>query len=70
MWYQWREAHEYVMSSLGILLWATSAIADLTYAFIFAKVKRTEQILPDGRKVAGHAVKEVRFKSGRGKAIR
>ncbi|TVY18345.1 Terpene cyclase andB [Lachnellula arida] len=53
MWYMWREAHEYFMSPFGIFLWGTALVCDLIYPFVFAEIRKTEEVLPDGRKVAG-----------------
>jgi hypothetical protein len=53
MWYLWREAHEYFMSPFGIFLWGTALVCDLIYPFVFAEVRRTEEVLPDGSKMAG-----------------
>lgn len=53
MFYLWRDAHEYFMSPFGIFLWGTALVCDLVYPFVFAQVRKTEKILPDGSKVAG-----------------
>lgn len=53
MWYLWREAHEYFMSPFGIFLWGTALVCDLIYPFVFAEVRKTEDVLEDGSKMAG-----------------
>jgi len=53
MWYMWREAHEYFVSPLGVVLWMTSLVMDLVYAVLLFQVKRSERVLEDGRKDAG-----------------
>ena len=55
-WYFWREAHEYFMSPFGIFLWATGLVCDLIYPFVFYHIRKTEKVLPDGRKVRGASV--------------
>jgi hypothetical protein len=51
-WYMWREAHEYFMSPFGVFLWGTGLVCDLIYPFAFVRIKRTEILLPYGRKGA------------------
>jgi hypothetical protein len=53
-WYMWREAHEYFLNPFSIFMWVTCLVCDLVYPFVFAAFKKTEKVLPDGRKVAGH----------------
>jgi hypothetical protein len=53
MWFLWREAHEYFMSPFGVFLWGTALACDLVYPFVFAEVRKTEEVLPDGSKLAG-----------------
>lgn len=56
-WYYWREAHEYFMSSFGILLWGTGLACDLVYPFFFYHVRKTEKVLPDGTKTRGESTR-------------
>jgi hypothetical protein len=44
------------MSPFAVVLWGTALISDLIYPFVFAQTKRSEKILPDGRKVAGDSI--------------
>ncbi|KAH8812525.1 hypothetical protein F5884DRAFT_832161 [Xylogone sp. PMI_703] len=55
-WYFWREAHEYFMSPFSIFLWVTGLTCDLVYPFVLWQVRKSEKVLPDGRKVRGDAV--------------
>lgn len=41
------------MSPFGVFLWGTALVCDLIYPFVFAEVRRTEEVLPDGSKMAG-----------------
>jgi hypothetical protein len=52
-WYFWREAHEYVMTPFAIFLCGTALLCDLAYPFVLVSVKKTELVLPNGRKVSG-----------------
>lgn len=49
----WNDAHQYFMSPVAIAFWGTSVLADVVFAFAFARIRQTEVVLPDGRKVAG-----------------
>jgi len=46
----------YFMSPFAVALWVTALICDLVYPIIFAQVRKTERLLPDGRRVAGDSV--------------
>ncbi|KAK4998013.1 hypothetical protein LTR66_002684 [Elasticomyces elasticus] len=50
-WYFWREAHEYVMSPFAMFLWVSSVVCDCAYPYALWRIKKTEKVLPDGRKV-------------------
>jgi len=52
LWYAWPEAHDYVITPFACVLLATSLVADVVFAFVFARVRKTEVILPDGRRIA------------------
>ncbi len=52
-WYAWREATEYFLNPFAIFLWSTNVVCDLIYPFVFARIRRTERVLQDGRKAAG-----------------
>jgi hypothetical protein len=52
-WYFWREAHEYFMSPFGVFIWGSGLVLDLAYAIIFWKVKITEEVFSDIRKIQG-----------------
>jgi hypothetical protein len=41
------------MSPFAVVLWVTALISDLIYPFVFAQIRKSERVLPDGRKVAG-----------------
>jgi hypothetical protein len=41
------------MSPFAVVLWVTALISDLIYPFLFAQIRKSERVLPDGRKVAG-----------------
>jgi hypothetical protein len=59
-WYTWREAHEYFMTPPAVFLWAMTTFCDVVYAIVFTRVRRSEKVLTDGRKVAGGGhVKEI-----------
>nr|BAZ95876.1 terpene cyclase [Fusarium sp. NBRC100844] len=51
-WYTWPEAHAYFMSEPAIFLWGITTVCDIVYAIVFAKVRRNERVLEDGRKMA------------------
>ncbi|KUJ24430.1 uncharacterized protein LY89DRAFT_679574 [Mollisia scopiformis] len=52
-WWMWREAHEYFMSPFAVFMWVTCLVCDLVYPFFFARIRRTEKVLLDGRKAPG-----------------
>ena len=49
MWWYWPEAHGYVFSPLGVTLWGTHVACDLAYPFVLWRIRKTEQVAPDGR---------------------
>ena len=51
--YYWKEAHEYFLSPFAIFLWCTGLVCDLIYPFVFYHIRKTEKVLPDGKKVRG-----------------
>ncbi|KAF2475155.1 phospholipase D/nuclease [Lindgomyces ingoldianus] len=51
--YVWSEAHGYFMSRFSVCLWMTWILADLAYLVVLKKVKGSEIILKDGRKIRG-----------------
>jgi hypothetical protein len=53
LWYCWREANEYVMSPFAIFLSAVGFCCDLAFGVLLWYVKKTEVVLPDGRKLGG-----------------
>ncbi|KAI9776735.1 MAG: hypothetical protein M1839_009379 [Geoglossum umbratile] len=55
-WYFWREAHEYFMSPFALFLWVTSFICDCVYPYVLWRIKNTEKVLGDGRRVGGNKV--------------
>jgi hypothetical protein len=59
----------YFMSPFSVVLWVTALICDLLYPFVFAEIRKSEKMLPDGRKVAGDSVnsdkKRVSFDKGK-----
>ncbi|KAF2762933.1 hypothetical protein EJ05DRAFT_447376 [Pseudovirgaria hyperparasitica] len=50
-WYFWREAHGYVMNPFAVFMWGVSIICDVVYPFALWRIKKTERVLADGRKV-------------------
>lgn len=50
-WYFWPEAHGYFVSPFGVFLWGSGLVSDLVYPFLLYRIRQTEKILPDGRKV-------------------
>jgi hypothetical protein len=44
------------MSPFAVVLWVTALISDLIYPFVFAQIRKSERLLPDGRKVAGDSI--------------
>ena len=53
----WPEAHYYFMNPVAIVMWSTSIVADIVFAFLFATIRRTEVVLPDGRKIVGNTAR-------------
>jgi hypothetical protein len=49
------------MSPFAVALWVTALICDLVYPIIFAQVRKTERLLPDGRRVVNIDKKRVTF---------
>jgi len=43
------------MSPFSVFLWGTSLIIDCVYPFVLWRIKNTEIVLKDGRKMAGVA---------------
>ncbi|OCK85682.1 hypothetical protein K432DRAFT_286366 [Lepidopterella palustris CBS 459.81] len=52
-WYHWREAHAYFINPFAIFLWMTGLVSDLVYPFVLWQVRKTEKVLPNGRRVRG-----------------
>lgn len=46
----------YFMSSFSIVLWGTALLCDLIYPFLFAQIRKSERVLPDGRKIPGESI--------------
>ena len=46
----------YFMSPFAVVLWITALVCDLVYPFVFAQTRKTERLLPDGRRIAGDSV--------------
>jgi len=44
------------MSPFAVVLWVTALICDLIYPFFFAQIRKSERVLPDGRKVASDSI--------------
>ncbi|KAK1710641.1 hypothetical protein BDP67DRAFT_407195 [Colletotrichum lupini] len=57
LWWYWPEAHGFFVNLMGIFLMTTCLACDTAYPFILAGVRRSEQVLPDGRLVSGISVK-------------
>jgi len=53
MWWYWPEAHGFIVSPLGIVLWGVPLACDMAYPFLLWRVRRTEVVLPSGRVVRG-----------------
>jgi hypothetical protein len=53
MWWYWPEAHEFIVSPLGVALWGISLACDVAYPFLLQRVRRTEAVLPNGQVVRG-----------------
>jgi len=53
------------MMPLAIFFWGTSLICDCVYPFVLLRVKSTEVVLGDGRKIAGGSVNEQPEKKAR-----
>lgn len=45
------------MSPFAVVLWGTALISDLIYPFVFEQTRRSERVLPDGRRVAGDSIR-------------
>lgn len=65
-WYHWRKAHEYFMSPFSVFLWGVGLVADLLYPFLLWEARKTERILPNGRKVGEDSLIE---KKKRGRTL-
>lgn len=60
-WYVWPEAHGYFMNPFAVCLCVTWMVADIVYVVVLKKVKKTEVVLRDGRKVRkGISVQDVK----------
>jgi hypothetical protein len=46
----------YFMSPFAVVLWGTALVCDLIYPFVFAQIRNSERVLPDGRKVASDSI--------------
>jgi hypothetical protein len=44
------------MSPFAVVLWFTALLCDLIYPFVFARIRKSEKVLADGRKVAADGV--------------
>ncbi|KAK3376482.1 hypothetical protein B0T24DRAFT_550162 [Lasiosphaeria ovina] len=53
MWWYWPEAHGFIVSPFAVFLWATAIACDVAYPLVLWQVRRLEQVLPDGRVIAG-----------------
>ncbi|KAF4780663.1 hypothetical protein HER10_EVM0000698 [Colletotrichum scovillei] len=58
LWWYWPEAHGFFVNPMSIFLMTTCLACDTAYPFILAEVRRSEQILSDGRLVSGIPVKK------------
>lgn len=58
LWWYWPEAHGFFVNPMSIFLMTTCLACDTAYPFILAGVRRSEQILSDGRLVSGIPVKK------------
>jgi len=56
-WVVWPEAHAYFVNPLAVCWSATWVVADLVYLGVLVRVRRTERVLSDGRKVRGEQEK-------------
>jgi hypothetical protein len=52
-WYVWPEAHRYFVNPVAVVMSGTWVTADLAYFVVLRRVKRTEVVLSDWRKVRG-----------------
>ncbi|KAL3424677.1 hypothetical protein PVAG01_03958 [Phlyctema vagabunda] len=57
-WYYWRDAHEYFMSPFSVFLWSTGLLCDAVYPFVLWRVRKTERVAEDGRKIRGSLLLE------------
>jgi len=55
--YFWPAGHAYFMTPFSIFLWSSGLAADLIYPFVFHQIRKTEKVLPDGRKAPGNGVR-------------
>jgi hypothetical protein len=46
------------MNPFAVLLWITALLADVVYPFVLVRVRKTERVLGDGRRIAGGREKE------------
>lgn len=53
-WWVWPEAHGFCMTPPGLFLWVTAVVCDVVYPFVFWRVRKSERVLADGRKVPGY----------------
>jgi hypothetical protein len=44
------------MSPFAVVLWGTALICDLIYPIVFTRIRASEKVLADGRKVASDGV--------------
>ncbi|KAK1623336.1 integral membrane protein [Colletotrichum phormii] len=58
LWWYWPEPHGFFVNPMGIFLMTTCLACDIAYPFILAVVRRSEQVLSDGRLVSGISVKQ------------
>lgn len=58
-WFFWPEAHEYIATPMAVVILGSAFLADWTYPFVFAYIRRTEHILPDGRRISGQKAPEL-----------
>jgi len=52
------------MSPFSVFLWGVGLVADLLYPFLLWEARKTERILPNGRKVRGDNLVEEKKKRG------
>ncbi|OCL12776.1 hypothetical protein AOQ84DRAFT_333731 [Glonium stellatum] len=63
-WYYWREAHEYFMSPFSVFLIGVGLMADLLYPFVLLRIRKTETVSSDGRRIRGDDLVEAKRKRG------